>query len=684
MILEERGVLCDRIARGNRLIIGNGCYGYRGTLEEHTKKECVALTTCGFYDRSGNSWREPVNMPNPLYLTININGSRLNENHVIDHVESLNLDNGIFERKTVYLVDGIEICVHSCRFFLQTRNDLLVSKLQVECSEKCEMTICSGIDCDVWNINGKHFYVDKMEAAPLKVIAHTNENKDLWVAVDERATEKPKRVIKSKSKLFNKYVLIGKCFEVEKYCTLSHTGLPASDENIENYETLEGLNKRWWSETWKRSRVIIDDENKLALAVQHSIYQLIIYAPKVENLSISARGLSGQTYKGAVFWDTEMFMIPFYLKTDPETAKRLIRYRINGLSGALLKAEEYGYCGAFYAWESQENGYDACSDFNVIDVFTGRAVRTYFKDKQIHISADIAVCLFDVYKQTRDLSILTDGGAEALIQCALFYYYRAYYNHVKDRFELLDVMGPDEYHDSVNNNAYTNYMAHETACVTLKALEILKKRSPEYYNDLTRTHKKDIESIKRFKRKIYLPLPDENGIIEQFDGYFKLEDVSPGDVRARLVHPSEYWGGSNGVATATRVIKQADVVALLCVLPHRFSTEVKRANYTFYLPYTEHGSSLSASMYARCGCMVGLQDEAYEWFTQTATCDLSGNSKQFAGKLYIGGTHPASCGGTWLTLYEGFAKNSHKLPRQIKNLTISTIKGTRVYGKKDD
>ncbi len=684
MILEERGILCDRIARGNRLIIGNGCYGYRGTLEEHTKKECVALTTCGFYDQSGSSWREPVNMPNPLYLTIKINDSKLSDNQIIDHVESLNLDNGIFERKTVYLVDGIEVCVHSSRFFLQTRNDLLVSKLQIKCNKECEMTVCSGIDCDVWNINGKHFYVDKMETAPLRVIAHTNENKSLWVAVDEKASEKPRGVIKSKSKLLNKYVLIGKSFEVEKYCTLSHTNLVASNENIEDFETLVRLNDGWWRDTWKRSRVTIDDENKLATAVQHSIYQLIIYAPKVENLSISARGLSGQTYKGAVFWDTEMFMIPFYLKTNPETAKRLIRYRINGLSGAMLKAKEYGYSGAFYAWESQENGYDACSDFNVIDVFTGRAVRTYFKDKQIHISADIAVCLFDVYKQTRDLSILTDGGAEALIQCALFYYYRAYYNHVKDRFELLDVMGPDEYHDSVNNNAYTNYMAHETACVTLKALEILKKHSPEHYSELVQAHKKDIECIKKFKRKIYLPSPDENGIIEQFDGYFKLEDVLPSVARARLVHPSEYWGGSNGVATATRVIKQADVVALLCVLPHRFSTEVKRANYSFYLPYTEHGSSLSASMYARCGCMVGLQDEAYEWFTQTATCDLSGNSKQFAGKLYIGGTHPASCGGTWLTLYEGFAKNSPKLPKQIKSLSISTIKGTRVYGRKDD
>lgn len=684
MILEERGILCDRISRANRLIIGNGCYGYRGTLEEHTKKECVALTTCGFYDQSGSGWREPVNMPNPLYLTVDINGERLTENHIIDHKESLNLDNGIFERESTYLVDGIEILIHSSRFFLQTRNDLLVSKLQIKCDKRCEIKVCSGIDCDVWNINGKHFYIDKMETAPLKVFAHTNENKDLWVSVEERATEKSGGVIKSKTKLLNKYAFVGECFEVEKYCTLSHTGLPASDENIEKYETLVSRNEKWWRERWKKSRVAIDDDRNLGLAVQHSIYQLIIYAPKVENLSISARGLSGQTYKGAVFWDTEMFMIPYYLKTDPETAKRLIRYRINGLDGAMNKAKEYGYSGAFYAWESQEKGYDACSDFNVVDVFTGRAVRTYFKDKQIHISADIAVCLYDVYKQTRDLSILTDGGAEMLIQCALFYYYRAYYNHVKDRFELLDVMGPDEYHDGVNNNAYTNYMAYETACVAQKALQILKKHSPEHYRKLMAAHKNDIACIAKFKRKLYLPQPDENGIIEQFDGYFKLEDILPAEARARLVHPSEYWGGSNGVATATRVIKQADVVALMCVLPHRFSTEVKRANYSFYLPYTEHGSSLSASMYARCGCMVGLQDDAYKWFEQTATCDLSGNSKQFAGKLYIGGTHPASCGGTWLTLYEGFAKNAPKLPKQVKSLSISTIKGTKTYGRKDD
>ena len=142
---------------------------------------------------------------------------------------------------------------------------------------------------------------------------------------------------------------------------------------------------------WDISDVIIEGSEEDQLALRYSIYHLQIIAPSHSNkLSIPARGLSGQTYKGAVFWDTEIFMLPFFLHTSPEVANNLVNYRIRTLDGAREKAKYYGFKGAFYAWESHENGEDACSDFNVTDVFTGRPVKTYFKDKQVHISAAVA------------------------------------------------------------------------------------------------------------------------------------------------------------------------------------------------------------------------------------------------------------------------------------------------------
>lgn len=678
MLISSNGYNADRLALGDKLIIGNGCYGYRGTLEEHTKKHCVALNAGGFYDQFGNNWREPVNMPNPLYARVKINGTLLSQRNVVSHNEQLDLDNGVFSRTTTYNVDGVAVTLSTNRFFLQTRNDLLVSNFQLTCSQDCNIAVSSGIDYDVWNISGTHFYPTEFSTSPLKVSATTNENKELFVELTENATVKPFKYTNKDGKLLNLYKTRDCVFSMQRFARLNSSIVKASPLPALEYSQLFEQNNKWWQNKWKQSAVTINDEDNLQLAVQYSIYQLIIYAPKVEDISISARGLSGQTYKGAVFWDTEMFLIPFYLQTDQEVAKRLIRYRISTLKGAKQKAQSYGYDGAFYAWESQDGGFDACSDFNVVDVFTNRPVRTYFKDKQIHISADIAVCLFNVYQQTKDISLLEQGGAEVLVECAKFFYSRSYYNHVKGRFELLDVMGPDEYHDSTNNNAYTNYMAHETAVVCLRAFNILKRRSPNLYQQLVSKYKADLKNIARFKNKLYLPQPNSDGVIEQFDGYFKLENVLVDTVRARLVHPKEYWGGSNGVATATMVIKQADVIALMCVLPHRFSEQEKRANYQFYLPYTEHGSSLSASMYAQCACMVGLQDDAYLWFKTTATCDLVGGGKKYAGNLYIGGTHPAACGGTWLTVTRGFfAKGLQSLPKQVQSVSYRTQKGKR-------
>lgn len=676
MTITENGYGGDRLCRGDKLIIGNGIYGYRGTLEENGKNEAVALTTCSFYDRRGDSWREPVNMPNPLYLRVKANGTALSKENVAYHTESLNTDNGVFSRCTVFKIKDVTVTLKSERFFSQIDYRLLISKVTLSCDKSAEMEIADGIDLDVWDINGPHFTTDSVSYNPLSVYCTTNEGKHLAVTLYEKCPYKPVNADFSNGKVLNFYKVFTKEITLERFAVLYRSDLDKCDDgkmllnNLKGYDDYYKENLKWWREKWKCAKIEIEDERNSQLALDYSLYQLIIYAPKVSGLSISARGLSGQTYKGAVFWDTEMFMIPFYLKTDKNTAKNLIRYRIDTLDKAKQKAREYGYEGAFYAWESQD-GVDACSDFNVTDVFTGRPVRTYFKDKQIHISADIAVALYQVYKETKDIGILNDG-IEVLLECAYFYYTRSYYNHIKKRYELLDVLGPDEYHERVDNNAYTNYMAHETACLAIKGLKELSKKSPERYREISEIYKNIIPKIKKFKEGIYLPKPNDNGLIEQFSGYFKLEDTTPCELKKRLKDPKEYWGGSTGVATATRVIKQADVVMLLCVLK-RFPLEVLKANYEFYLPYTEHGSSLSYSAYARLACKLQLKKDAYEWFIKTARTDLDGGGKKYAGSLYIGGTHPAACGGAYLTVTEGFLSDGlNSLPDEINSITVNT------------
>ncbi len=125
-------------------------------------------------------------------------------------------------------------------------------------------------------------------------------------------------------------------------------------------------------------------------------------------------------------------------------------------------------------------------------------------------------------------------------------------------------------------------------------------------------------------------------------------------MRERLLKPNEYWGGAYGVASDTQVIKQADVVLLLKQFAQDYTVAQKVTNWQYYEPRTEHGSTLSASTYALVACEIGKADWAYPFFMQSATVDLTGKSKQFAGGVYIGGTHPAANGGAWMDVVQGF------------------------------
>jgi len=343
--------------------------------------------------------------------------------------------------------------------------------------------------------------------------------------------------------------------------------------------------------------------------------------------------------------------------TSPAIARTLLDYRILGLPGARAKAKQYGYEGAFYAWESQEDGFDACTEFNVTNVLSGRPTRTFFRDKQIHISGDIPLAFREYCRITGDLSLLSDGGAEVIYECARFLLSWSYFNPTKQRYELLDVTGPDEYHERVNNNYFTNVLSGYTLETAIWAFETLEKLDPAGHAKVLQRTKfgEIVAQIRDMAAKLYIAQPDpQTGVIPQFDRYFTLEDVSLADLTARKKHPHEYLGGGEGLAVWTQVLKQADVVLTLSTFADRYPTEIKRNNWKYYEPRTEHGSSLSACSYAIVAAEIGEADFAYRYFMKTATIDITGKSKQYVGDLFIGGTHPAANGGAWLAVIKGF------------------------------
>ena len=194
--------------------------------------------------------------------------------------------------------------------------------------------------------------------------------------------------------------------------------------------------------------------------------------------------------------------------------------------------------------------------------------------------------------------------------------------------------------------------------------------------------------LKDSSENILIKEPNSNGIIEQFDGYFKLEDASRNPVRSRIINPKEYWGGPYGVAADTQVIKQADVVAMLSMFKDDYTKEIMEENLKYYEPRTEHGSSLSACMYSLLACYTDNPEIAYPMFMKSAKADLVKGGKEWAGSIYIGGTHPAAAGGAWIVAVKGFAGISEqngrlictpRLPKKWKGMSFKFMYRNKIY-----
>lgn len=670
--IEELGYQPEKATGlGNKFLIGNGYMGIRGTLEESRKDQFPAVNLSGIYDQVGNGWREPLNAPNGLYTRLLIEGKEycLSGKEHKAHKMELDYRHGIFRRETVFETVKGKVALKTERFASMADKHLIALKVTLIPSFNGEIEIMTGIDGEVWDINGPHYdsVITGFTGELICTVATTHEKQDkvaVYEALDisniaeQSIKEMDKTVLRylklqvtaEKSYSFFKYISVYTSQDTAVYQEEGKQLVLAA--KAKGYEALFNEHKDNWEKKWSRSEVEIDGDDEAMEALNYSLYHLHSIAPgHSKSLSIAARGLSGQTYKGAVFWDTEMFMLDFFLFTEPEVAKILLKYRIDTLKGAKAKAAGYGFDGAFYAWESQEGGYDACSDYNVTDVFTGRPMRTYFKDKQIHISAAVVYGIMRYIQFTGNKELLKEGGAEVIIECAKFYYSLLIKRVKSEKYELYDVIGPDEYHERVNNNAYTNRMAKLTFEAAIKLLE-------EDTEDTVAESEKSklLEKFRDAALRLYIPQPDEKtGIIEQFDGYEQLEEVSVAEVKGRLLHEKEYWGGAYGVASHTKVIKQADVVTMMNLFSSEYDMETLYKNWAYYEPRTEHGSSLSACMYSMVACKCNMPDQAYPFFLKSAKADLGDGGKQWAGLIYIGGTHPAASGGAYMTAVEGFA-----------------------------
>lgn len=667
------------LRRGNVYQIANGYMGYRGTLDEAGSGEAVGITLAGLFDQVGEAWREPVNAPNGGFTRLAVDGTDLAapSSSVLRHRQSLRFANALFERETVFTVDGKQVTISSSRFLSAAQPNLGVVRFSVTCDQDAEVTIRTGIDANIWDLNGPHLcdLTAGRWGGVLTVEGRTHEaGKRVAVAeavTAELGSEEQPGERNHALRGFRIRARAGQACTLVKYFAVfsDHDRVTApiaaaveaaqAARSLGYAECLARHDAEWRSR-WARCDVVIEGDDTAQLALRYSILQLLMVAPVAGSAnSIPARALSGQVYKGAVFWDTEMFMFPFFLHAYPEKAVELLRYRIRTLDGARRKAatEGPGYRGAFYAWESQDTGDDACTYFNIGDPITGRELRTHFRDKQVHISGDVAIALWQYFKVTGDDTLLVEGGAEVILECARFYYSYAHFKKDRGRYEILDVIGPDEYHERVNNNAFTNTVVQETFAIASATVDHLRREHPALLEGLLERLgiAGELACFTDAAARLFVPAPDPaTGLIEQFDGYFRLRDATVDELKNKMVHPNEYLGAGQGLAVPTKIIKQADVVMMLNLFKTRFPAAIKQVNWKYYEPRTEHGSSLSACAYALVATEFGDLDFAYKYFLKTAQIDLNANYKVYVGTIFMGGSHPAANGGAWMTAVLGF------------------------------
>jgi kojibiose phosphorylase len=665
---------------GNLYQIANGYMGYRGTLDEFGPDEQVGITLAGLYDRVGDAWREPVNAPNGGLTKITLDGREISalSTGIKRHRQSLNLQNAVFERETDFRSRGKTLKLKSVRFLSADHPHLGIIKYSLTVDRKARIKIRTGIDYNIWDLNGPHLLklTPGNKNGVLLVQGITGEASKR-VAVAEAITcifgrasietsgNRILRVIEfdahaNEAYTFYKYFTVYTSNDPVKSSVTEAAVTSVRTAKESGYEECLSRHNAQWAKKWESCDIKIDGDAQAQLALRYSIFQLLMVAPVTGSAnSIPARALSGQVYKGAVFWDTEMFMFPFFLYTCPEKAIELLRYRIKTLEGARRKArsEGAGYRGAYYAWESQETGDEACTYFNIGDPITKRDLRTYFRDKQVHISGDVAIALWEYFRITGDDSLLLAGGAEVILECARFYYSYACFKKDQNRYEILDVVGPDEYHERVNNNAFTSRVAKATFEIANATAKHLKQKHPDKFKALVRKIgiAGELPLFVEAAEFLYVPQPDEKtGVIEQFDGYHQLRETTVEALKARMIHPNEYWGAGQGLAVPTKIIKQADVVMMLNLFKDRYSAKIKKANWEYYEPRTEHGSSLSACAYALVAADIGKLDRAYQYFLKTAKIDIEAKYKVYVGTIFMGGSHPAANGGAWMTAVFGF------------------------------
>ncbi|MFZ4514951.1 MAG: glycosyl hydrolase family 65 protein [Acidimicrobiia bacterium] len=427
--------------------------------------------------------------------------------------------------------------------------------------------------------------------------------------------------------------------------TITYTVADATESRLEenapdlmrtSFDIALDTHRRSMAYRWDRAAITITGDAELNRAVRFAMFHLLQSAPNIGPAVIGARGLTGPAYRGHVFWDADVFVLPFFAATDPQRARAILEYRIAHLDAARAAATHEGHCGVRFPWESAGAGTDVTPES--VRSRTGAVLPIRTGALEVHITADVAWAIHEYLAWSGDIAFAHELGDPCLIEIGRYWASRIRIDH-EHRAHIFGVIGPDEYHEPVDDNAFTNVMARNALRWAAEAAE----RSPGH-----RVEPTEIDAWRELADALVDGFDSRTGLYEQYSGFFRLEPLVIADFAPRRPIAADLLLGRSRVAHA-QVCKQADVLMMHALVPDDLTRDSLLANLHYYEPRCAHGSSLSPGVHAMLYAQAGDSQRALALLRIAAAIDLDDLTQTTALGLHLG-----AMGTVWQTMVWGF------------------------------
>lgn len=628
--------------------LGNGRMGVRGYASSEPQSRPIqkGIYTAGVFGEIKPGITDFVNLPTPLSEKIYIDGA---EAELASDVErTLNLrEAGLVMRYTLQAGDK-KLSVESRRFLPKEHPALLMQQLIFTPQEDMTITVATGILTDSCNspipddqtkANTETIQLSRLVSASAseKGIACSFEIRGTGLSVKEEVRVRSTDFAFSHSEnTWNVYKTRagkGTGYTLEKAaCILTSRDVdPRIGELCEDwdYGALWQGHRAAWNAVWERCDLDIPSfDEELLCGLHYSMFQLMgSCSGKDSTVSIGARGLSHGRYKGCYFWDTDLFMLPFFLENDLEAARNLCDYRVRSLPVAKKHSERMNTAGARYPWMAALDGSEQCETWDI-------------GCSELHITADVAFALDAYCQKSSDEAFYLDRAAEVFVETARFWLSRYTYRPETGEADLLFCKGPDEYCGITHNNLFTNVMVQHNLELAIQAAEDLKEKRPERYKELNITQE-EIHRMTALRKAIKWPHDPVTGRLSQDETLHLLESVDISTLKPDA--SASYHHTCFDRLQRYKVIKQADVLLLMTRMPQLFTQKQKQEAWEDFEPICLHDSTLSFASHALFALQNGITEKGDTYLRKALLLDL----RDVMGNTGYEGLHLACMGEAW-------------------------------------